>query len=126
MKQALVLDDSEDRNNEFRKRFLEKGISNYDITTTADECIEALRNETYDVIFLDHDLGGDIMVESSNHNTGYTVAKWLCDNESHKDAIIVLHSLNVIGRHNMKDMFLKNEYHVIDHPWAWLNLPVNF
>jgi CheY-like chemotaxis protein len=66
---------------------------------TADEAIEALSVGDYSEIFLDHDLGGEVYVDSEEYNTGMTVAKWLAKNK--RDATIVIHSHNPAGARNM-------------------------
>jgi len=46
------------------------------ITDQAEEAIKILKPESHwDIILLDHDLGGKIFVNSSDPNTGYQVAK---------------------------------------------------
>jgi len=56
----------------------------------------------FDLIFLDHDLGGDVYVDSEEKNTGNQFAKWLCQSKSLKDTPIIIHSLNYYGVQNMK------------------------
>lgn len=62
------------------------------------------QNYPYDTIFLDHDLGGQIYVPSSDPNTGCAFAKWLVTEYGDtidKDQVIV-HSCNVVGAGNIK------------------------
>lgn len=66
---------------------------------TADGAIEALSTCNYSEIFLDHDLGGKVYVDSEEYNTGMTVAKWLAKNK--RDATVVIHSYNPVGARNM-------------------------
>lgn len=101
----LILDDREIRHEYFRNKW-----GKFELTHvyTAKECIEKLENNNYDLITLDHDLGDEEMVESGP-NTGYEVAKWLAQHPEKQPGWIYLHSLNSVGRKNMK--FLLPEAH---------------
>lgn len=68
----------------------------------ADEAISILKeNKKFDIIFLDHDLGGKVFVDSNEDNTGYRVAKFIKDNGiKYKQCII--HSQNPAGAINME------------------------
>ena len=68
--------------------------------STRDEAIEVLSNDSFDVIFLDHDLGHDVYVDSNDYNTGWWVAKYIADNDIKCDQIII-HTLNYSGAQNM-------------------------
>ena len=61
----------------------------------ADDTISALalmKDKPWDLIFLDHDLGGQVFVSSSHHNTGYTVAKYI---EEHRDDLEIKQIKNI-------------------------------
>ncbi len=53
----------------------------------------------YDVILLDHDLGGEELVNSEEPNTGYQFAKWLVEHQSRLkgSACVIVHSWNGPG-----------------------------
>lgn len=109
----LILDDDFIRHEHFSKKFSESILKH---VYNSEMCIEALKNEDWDVVFLDHDLGGKIYVNSNEENTGYQVAKWL---SNHKDRIpnkIFIHSYNSVGSKNMKSL-LPNS---ILCPGVWL------
>ena len=55
----------------------------------------------WDIVFLDHDLGGQVFVPSSHPNTGYAVAKYMEENSVEAKQIII-HSMNPAGASNMK------------------------
>lgn len=98
----LILEDDPERIALFAKRFSEF----YTITfvCTADEAISLFKNkDSFDLIFLDHDLGGKTYVDSSIHNTGYTVAKHLA-NIGSNGRNVILHSMNSVGTSNMKSV----------------------
>ena len=90
---------------------------NVEWVTTATEAIALLAENPegyWDVIFLDHDLGGQAYVKSGP-GTGYEVAVWLERNPEKKPAQIFLHSLNKVGRDNMKAALPEAEH----APFAW-------
>lgn len=98
----LFLDD-----NKLRWDFLQPVIRSYPGTETTwvqtvEECIKELEKKIYDVVMLDHDLGGEIMVKSGK-GTGYEVAEWIANNM--KDCMpgrIYIHTQNPEGSKNMK------------------------
>lgn len=60
----------------------------------------------YDLILLDHDLGGETFVPSEAPNTGYEFVSWVADSlavdvKTHPVAIVI-HSWNSDGARNMK------------------------
>lgn len=60
----------------------------------------------FDAYFLDHDLGGQVMVDSSEPNTGYAFSMFLVDNGVNGQAEdIFIHSLNPVGADNMYNLF---------------------
>jgi CheY-like chemotaxis protein len=94
----LILEDNPERHKIFKKFYVEHELC---IVETSTEAIEILQTHIFDAIFLDHDLGGQQMVESGP-NTGYEVAKWLEENPEHSCSNIIIHSLNPVGRDKMK------------------------
>jgi hypothetical protein len=61
-----------------------------------DEAIKLLEDQDWDWLFLDHDLGGQIMVTPGD-NTGYKVACWLEAHKGRQPPHMVIHSFNPIG-----------------------------
>lgn len=61
----------------------------------------------FDLYLLDHDLGGEQMVDSSEDNTGYQFAKWMAEERDINglDAKIYIHSLNPTGAENIRRCF---------------------
>lgn len=53
---VLVLEDDHNRHKQFKERFIENGNISYTIVETADACLTLLKNERYDMVFLDHDI----------------------------------------------------------------------
>jgi hypothetical protein len=95
---VIFLDDSE-----ARQRTMKSVLPCIVQTYTADETIEAIKSsDKIDYLFLDHDLGGQVYVDSSEHNTGMTVAKWIVEHEEEIDiGYVILHSFNPAGAKNM-------------------------
>jgi CheY-like chemotaxis protein len=108
----LVLDDDKIRLDHFRR-----GLIGYEVTTTetASDTISLLSTHDFDVIFLDHDLGGKIN-EPSGPGTGYEVAEWLHNNPNRKPKQIFIHSFNEPGRKRMKVCLPE----AVECPGEWL------
>lgn len=98
----LILDDDKIRHVFFKKNFSEHVITS---VYTTEDAIQALQSETFDAVFLDHDLGGHMSVDSfGQETTGYTVAKWLSENPDRKPLNIIIHSFNNVGAKNMQNI----------------------
>jgi CheY-like chemotaxis protein len=85
----LFLDDDEQRIAAFQKR-----ITDAKIARTAKEMIDLLTaNEIVDLLFLDHDLGGEIYVKSDREDCGMEVVRWIVANKPKLGSVFV-HSHN--------------------------------
>jgi len=98
---VFILEDNDERIKQFEDLLTPAGY----YLTIAKSVAEAIQKYSppYDILYLDHDLGGEVMVDSEKPNTGYQFAKWLVANDV--DLIrrrIVLHSMNPAGVRNMK------------------------
>lgn len=114
MRKIFFLDDMEERQKSFKKKF---PTDNIIFATTAEEAIEILSKDlNFDLITLDHDLGNRIFVKSNDENTGYQVAKFLVDKEIKCD--IIIHSCNPIGARAMQSLLPKAKY----IPIWWCNI----
>lgn len=100
----LILDDDRCRHIIFKRNFSPPHQLTH--VETASEAIKALMNDTFDAVFLDHDLGGETFVDSfgTTLNTGYSVAKWLAEHPERTPKAIYIHSLNPIGAGNMHNL----------------------
>lgn len=96
----FILEDSQNRIAAFRRKL---GMHELTIAETATDAIKILGEQHFDVIFLDHDLGGGEMMSCEDKNTGSEVARWM---QGHFEYIchIVIHSLNPDGANNMYNM----------------------
>lgn len=91
----LFLDDDPYRQDQFRQK-----APYADIVATASECIYKLAVNHYDYVFLDHDLGGEVYVDSSQENCGMEVVRWIIKNKP-SIGMIICHSLNKSAREQM-------------------------
>ena len=96
----LVLDDDEGRLQQFRKNLVGQMVV---CVSTVDDAIEQLKKNKFDVLYLDHDLGGKVFCDSDKEQTGFHVSVFLHDNPKYCPEIIILHSLNPVGCNNMKN-----------------------
>jgi DNA-binding response OmpR family regulator len=112
----LVLEDDSYRVGIFVNKFHEHELI---ITENAYDAIEYLTTSTFDVIFLDHDLGFD-------NGSGSLVSSFLRENVNNRNnkAQIIIHSWNIPAAHNMlKDLpdsylvpFASQEFYSIQLP----------
>jgi hypothetical protein len=106
-------------------------FADFDITSSYREAIEKFDGK-YDLIMLDHDLGGKIYVDIRESNTGTNFAKWLAENYEFRDTPIIIHSHNPVGSSNMNDILLNAEFkQVAGIPFGslikhWNNGTLNF
>jgi len=113
----LILDDNQFRHTGFERKFIGHDLIH---VYTAEECINKLieLKGNFDILYLDHDLGGQEMI-SSGKGTGWEVASFISENEQYKPngyGCIFLHSLNPAGRLNMKNKLPE----ALEVPFAWL------
>jgi CheY-like chemotaxis protein len=99
MKQVLFLDDDHRRIDEIRVYAGELG---FDLTVveTADECIAQLGRQTFDLVMLDHDLGGETYCDSAREDCGMEVVRWLKGNGGEHDAFMI-HTMNEVAAATM-------------------------
>lgn len=111
---VLVLEDNKDR-----RRIFKRSLLGHDgaIVETAQDAIEALEAETWDILFLDHDLA-DQAYMPSGPGTGYEVAEWLSRNRERLPARVYIHSYNEKGRAKMLEVLPE----AVVAKGAWLDL----
>jgi CheY-like chemotaxis protein len=93
----FILEDSPYRIENFKQMLIGHAV---DVATTVDEAKAFLDIYKYDLMFLDHDLGGQIIVKSGK-GTGYEVAKYI-KNTANAEVPTILHSCNPAGAKNMQ------------------------
>lgn len=101
MIKILIVEDDPARIKWFKKKL--EPFSELEMFTDAAPAIEKLKNEKYDVIFLDHDLDFKVYVPSECENTGFQVAK-IIPQTINKDSKIIIHSYNFDGVKNMLEV----------------------
>lgn len=119
---ALVLEDSQDRIEEFKKRFKEKGWEGIFVDNVTD-FEKKLLTEKYDIIFLDHDLEGQAFVNSDYYNTGTTAAKMIVKRRSETKIKypIIIHSANPHGADSMFNILRDAGAHAVKVQFVWLS-----
>lgn len=87
---VLFLDDDPKRLFKF-KSYIPSAV----LAATAEEMVQLLSEleETAKCVFLDHDLGGRVFVDSSDKETGMEVVRWIVQNNPDVQRFVV-HSLN--------------------------------
>ena len=96
MIKVLFLDDDVNRHKAFKQN-INIPDSEIKYVYTSKDAIDAINDEKYDVVFLDHDLGGKIYV-AETENTGYEVTLHIAKmpKEKRSDNVII-HSFNRSG-----------------------------
>ena len=110
---VLFLDDNERRCESFLATC--RPATACTVVTTAQAAIEALGNTVYDVVFLDHDLGGAAMA-ASGPGTGYEVAQFIAEMDN-RPRTVIIHSWNPAGAQAMRRC-LREKCDVIVFPFA--------
>jgi hypothetical protein len=134
----IILEDDDNRIKKFVSLF-----PSAQIVKTAKECIDLLDqvgaredapteqsarsnkgNKPCDLLMLDHDLGGEIYVDTNKENTGSEVVRWIEKNKPEIKEIIV-HSYNSSAVSTMMDALLKSGYNAkripFNYHWEIIN-----
>src|SRR5258708_38231344 len=100
----LVLDD-----NSHGITFFQNALKKHKVTVCrhARTAIRALRDGTFDIIFLDHDLRGEPM-DPDDENCGSEVARFIADHDIQCHCII-LHTENRIGGASMESILPQSQ-----------------
>ena len=119
---VLFLDDNKDRWNRFRlelnKLFPETSPTVIRWTQTAEDCIRRLEQDHWQVVFLDHDLGGEVFVDTSREDCGMEVVRWIEQNKPENIEYFIVHSWNVPAAREMADRLKKIGYQTILKPFG--------
>ena len=99
----LILEDNPERIKIFQKNLMDETIV---VEHTEYACVAncLLEDKKWDVLFLDHDLGGEAYVSTDNENTGSGVARYLANHPDRKPPLIIIHSMNANGAVNIKSL----------------------
>jgi len=107
MRILILEDDVRERVPIFRLKLTQRPDVTLRFAETAQEAIIALSDGeanpewAFDLIFLDHDLGGEQYAHTESKNTGSEVVRWMRSNLTRYVPIIV-HSLNAEAARDMK------------------------
>jgi len=96
----LIVEDDRNRIKWFKEHLI--GF-NVDIVKTAKLGIVLCKTIKYDLIMLDHDLGGETFFDSDNENTGYQVGKAIVESLNNETPVII-HSCNGVGAINIQSL----------------------
>ena len=110
---VLFLDDDERRAADFARQWPEAIW-----VQTAEECIELLDRE-WDVIWLDHDLGGERWVDSERNDCGMEAVRHIVsDRPEHlQRTIFIVHTHNVRTGQLMRDTLVSAGYDCTYQPY---------
>jgi DNA-binding NarL/FixJ family response regulator len=111
----LILEDNSIRQEKFKELFKNQELYIFD--SFNQELCDSVRKIDYQIMVLDHDLGGKIWVDSREENTGYSFVVWLVGNQIQKNSLIYTCSMNPIGANKMLNHLLDNGYDGIWHPF---------
>ena len=99
----LIVEDMSSRIEFFKNKFKGHDLYFFDNAKDSIDALKLISDKPWDVVFLDHDLGGRVFVSSSDPNTGYAVAEFIRDNDIKINQIII-HSMNPAGSQNIKSV----------------------
>lgn len=111
----LFLDDSAER--------IEKAFDNFDgddleVVVSAASAIKALKAKgKFDLVMLDHDLGGETWVNSNREDCGMEVVRWIVKKKP-KIGRIVVHSWNSVAAPIMVEELKKAGYKATYKPFT--------
>lgn len=93
---------------------------------TVVDCIKAIQDtDTIKYLLLDHDLGGEVYVDSDREDCGMEVVRWLVahsDENVAKIETIIVHSMNPPARESMVYALKEAGYNVLEIPFSCLEL----
>lgn len=119
----LFLDDNKYRHQIFQQNI---GVNIVDHVYTADDALLSLRNNVYDVIFLDHDLDertNNILVE--DEQDGRYVCREMIKLPIDRSTPVIIHSLNYTGAMSMIDTLVENKFNDVRWiPFAWRKIRI--
>jgi hypothetical protein len=115
----LILEDKLIRIEKFKKLFKNQAIY---ICTDLETAKNTCKYLTFDIFWLDHDLKGSEWENSFKEETGYQFVKWMVEEKLHKNALIYIHSMNVVGANLMLNYLRDNDYNAIWVPFHTLKI----
>lgn len=111
----FILEDNKYRMIKFRRELIGHQIHH---SETVEGATGMLVRHKYDLIFLDHDLGGEEFVDSKDENTGYQLASFIASFTQNKETPCIVHSCNPAGADNIVNVLP----HAVKLPFVSLNI----
>jgi hypothetical protein len=118
MIRVFVLEDDPIRIKVFKENF-EKFAKFTFSTNIYDAMKDFDLNNKYDLILLDHDLGGETFVDSEFYNTGAQFCRYLIKKKIELPQIII-HSHNPVGAEIMEEYLIEKGYNASRVPFGEL------
>ena len=115
----MILEDNLDRIEFFKRVY--KNHTLY-ITRNISEAQGYIHNYEFDIMFLDHDLEQDNFKSLKEGRTGYDFCKILVEENTQKESVIFIHSMNPCGGAVMERLLRDNGYEVQWIPFHLLKL----
>lgn len=126
-RKILILEDDEYRMTSFRARFFKLPFDIVHVET-AEQAKKQLMEEQFSLIFLDHDLGGEVYVDTTNKNTGSEVVRYITENIEElafENVIFFIHSLNPQGADYMYKSLKRLKLQTFKTPGIWFEATFN-
>jgi CheY-like chemotaxis protein len=126
VRRILIVEDDEARCAWFDEKFAGREM---DVTCDVAQAFEWLAERDYAIILLDHDLIDEhyFSDEPDDERTGYAVAAWLAAHpDRHREAVIVIHSLNYSGAQRMLDKLGEAGLEAEHIPFHYLQFGLKF
>lgn len=120
MVKILFLDDDASRYQTFRRNVI--GLyGEISWVQTAEQAKELLTQQTFDIVFLDHDLNIDSRGNPNPipGNTGIDVVNFIVQNVNPSQSVIFVHSLNGEKAREMYDILSKAGFECYLKPFCW-------
>lgn len=111
----FILEDNKYRITKFQRELIGHIV---DYAETVEHGTNLVFDNKYDLLFLDHDLGGEEMVDSFEDNTGYKLAEFIASFTVNKETPCVVHSCNPAGSDNIVRVLP----HALKIPFPSLNI----
>lgn len=118
MRIFILEDDTQERIPVFKAKLSEHELV---FAETAQEAIKILEKQEFDLIFLDHDLGGQQMMSACEENTGSEVVRFMQTlhyGPGRQWPTTIIHSLNVGCAKSMEQSLLRMQMSVHRIPWG--------
>lgn len=113
----LILEDDPERITQFMQKLVGHDV---EVEMSTEGAIDLLENTLvpFDAMLLDHDLGGEVFVDSSREDTGMEFVRRLVETD-HPKVPVGVHSANPGGRANMLGLLKQHGWPAEPMQFAW-------